>query len=333
MSKVKVNGIITHSLGIPVINSLNDLSEHLGVSKGYIYLATKKTHCFYTTFEVKKKNGNRIINSPTYSLKMVQRWILENILYKVKPSVYARAYIRNYKAPLLENSILHRDYVYTLVIDIKDFFPTIVEKKIFSIFKMLGYNDEVSSLLSKLCTFNGILPQGAVTSPHLSNLVAFRLDNRIQGFCSKREITYTRYSDDIMLSCNDKNLLKKAYNVIGDIIKNEGYHINTNKTRYLTPSNHKVLLGITINNEKSHASRELKRLCRSMIYNSMIKEDFLSINTIKGYVNYINSIEPGYRSKIEKYIKNLQYKSDLTKYSMVSYSQFCEIYFSNIRKV
>jgi len=77
------------------------------------------------------------------------------------------------------------------------------------IFNSIGYNREISSLLTNLCVFKGRLPQGAPTSPKLANLVSAKLDARIHGYAGPKGIVYTRYADDITLSAQSVQKLEK----------------------------------------------------------------------------------------------------------------------------
>ncbi len=97
-------------------------------------------------------------------------------------------------------------------IDLKDFFHSIDKSKIFYLFKGIGYNSLVSNILTNLCTYEERVPQGAITSPVISNLVCKKLDYRLSGVASKRGISYTRYADDMYFSCDDEVLLRKTQN-------------------------------------------------------------------------------------------------------------------------
>lgn len=93
----------------------------------------------------------------------------------------------------------------------------------------LDIQKKISYALTSLCTVNGALPQGAPTSPTLSNLVCLRLDQRIGKYCENKALTYTRYADDITISGNKLTVIRKAWGIIKLIIKDEGYTINKKK--------------------------------------------------------------------------------------------------------
>ena len=101
---------------------------------------------------------------------------------------------------LKSNAEYHKKNIFLLEMDIKNFFGTIKEGQVFKLFCNIGYNTKVSTILTSLCTFDGELPQGAVTSPYLANLILYHLDIRLNGLCSRKDIVYTRYADDLSFS-------------------------------------------------------------------------------------------------------------------------------------
>jgi hypothetical protein len=177
-----------------------------------------------------------------------------------------------------------------------------------------GYNGIVSGTLANLCTYDGYLPQGGICSPALSNLVCMSIDKRLIGLCDKRDITYTRYADDMTFSSNDKTLLKKIYPIIEKIIQGEGFILNKNKTRFLSPKSRKMITGVNINTKEVKANGKLKRKVRAIIHKSIMTGNYEQNDKIIGLIAFINSIEGNYRSKIIKYInsfeKKLQFPTD-----------------------
>jgi len=166
----------------------------------------------------------------------------------------------------------------------------------------MGYSVKVSTILTNLCTYNGCLPQGAVTSPYLANLICFHLDIRLNGLCSKRDIEYSRYADDLSFSSNNRASLNKIEPILIEIIKDEGFQINPRKTRYLSNDVKKTITGITINDESIHVDKKFKHNIRALIFNSLITKDYSSNEKIRGMIAFVSSIEDDYKEKIIKYI-------------------------------
>lgn len=266
---------------------------------------------------IPKKDGTlRIIYKPVLSLKVVQKWILTEILEKINVSQQAMAFVPK-KNGLKTNAEYHRKNIFLLEMDITNFFGSILEKQVFKLFCNIGYNTNVSAILTNLCTYKGALPQGAVTSPYIANLVCYHLDARLNGLCSRRDIVYTRYADDLSFSSNVRPELNKIEKIVKFIIEDEGFSINEKKTRYLSNDVKKSITGITINNEEIHVDKAMKRKVRAMIFQSIAKKDFSNNDKIRGMIAYIDSIENGYRKKIVKYVNTLAHKKMFTQDSAI----------------
>lgn len=306
------NRIMSNALEMPELTCFEDLVRETRLSANLIYWLSKKdAKGKYRTFYIDKSNGKkREINAPVGSLKILQRWVLEEILYKIKPSKYAYGFKKGENgSPIFRCAEKHKNNTYLLKLDLKSFYPSIKRERIFYEFVNIGYNSRVANLLTNICSLKDSLPQGAVTSAFLANLICFKLDARIAGYCNKRNITYTRYADDLAFSGNDRDLLRNIFGMIKRIVEDEGFQLNDKKTMFMTPKNHKLLLGVTINNDRTKASKEVKRRIRAMIHYSMVTGDYSLNERIRGYISYINSIEDDYRKNCIDYINKLTQSS------------------------
>lgn len=184
---------------LPVIVDASSLSKFVGIDSVYLRKMAYGTEFFYRKFQIPKKNGGtREIAEPLPDLKAVQNWILKNILNYVPVSKYAKAYVKGQS--IKSNARFHRNQKILVSMDIKDFFPSIKILDVFNIFHRLGYADNVSWLLAHLCCFNGSLPQGAPTSPYISNIRMIGFDNEMGSFAVTKKWRYTRYADDLTFS-------------------------------------------------------------------------------------------------------------------------------------
>lgn len=306
------NNVILNTLKVPVISNFEHLVEQLSLSKKTIhFLAYQKDYC-YSEKEIPKKDGTlRTIYVPTLSLKVVQKWILINILEKINVSEQSMAFVPK-KNGLRANAEYHSKNLFILEMDISDFFGTIKEKQVFKLFCHIGYNTKVSAILANLCTYKGILPQGAVTSPYIANLICYHLDSRLNGLCSRRDVVYTRYADDLSFSSNNRLQLNSIEKFIKYIIEDEGFQINNKKTRYLSNDVKKTVTGITINNEEIHVDKIIKRNLRAQIHYSILNKNYKDNEKIRGMIAFISSIENGYKDKMLNYISKLIQKSTFT---------------------
>ncbi|WP_207669446.1 retron St85 family RNA-directed DNA polymerase [Clostridium tagluense] len=307
------NIIILEALNLPKIFDIKSFSISIGLTPTILYLLSKETERYYTSIKIpKKKVGTRQLRIPSFSLKLVQKWIKINILDKIPISDSAMAFRIGKDYGIKQNAELHKYDSYIFKIDLKDFFHYIHREKVFYFFYNLGYNNLISNILSNICTFNDVLPQGAVTSPSLSNLLCKKLDSRLEGVASKRGISYTRYADDLIFSCNDKVLLIKTQKMIYEIVEDEGFQVNSEKVKFMGPATRKSITGLLIVENKVIVPRSLKRKVRRMIHYMIATSDYSRLDVVKGYISYISSIEKKYIEKIKRYINNMvnndQYK-------------------------
>ena len=155
----------------------------------------------YRTFSIPKKNGSsRLIISPNGKLKALQKQ-LNKILHCVyEPPAPARGFVIG--RSIVDNAFIHRKKRWVLNLDLQDFFPSIKFYRVRGLFTSKPYllPKEVAVLLAKICCYKGTLPQGAPTSPTISNMICRRLDSRLRLLAKKSRASYTRYADDITFS-------------------------------------------------------------------------------------------------------------------------------------
>lgn len=244
--------------GFPVIYDVVHFCGLVGYDPAYVIGATRSTEYYYRYYEISKKSGGfRAIAEPLPSLKEIQRWILENILDNVKINAAAKAFRKN--VFINDNARFHRGQEYVLTVDVKDFFPSISPKRIFKVFERIGYSKNVCSILTDLCCLKGGLPQGAPTSPSLSNSVCRYIDAQLLAFAKKNGLRYTRYADDITVSGDKVGADTIFY--LYRILKKHGFTPNEAKTRLQRKHQRQQVTGIIVN-EKMQAPRELRREIR-----------------------------------------------------------------------
>lgn len=216
----------------------------------------------YTSRKINKKSGYRILNcinsnSNLYTLqKNLQNRLLFNI--PLPDVVFGFVSGRSYKDFLTPHIMKQEKTRFFLRIDIENFFGSIKENLLYSeLSYIIKLNDQekkdmVLSSIVNLTTLNGELPQGAVTSPTISNIVFRRADQRIYKYAKKHNVTYTRYADDLLFSTENVRVFKETnikyfIKMIIKILHSFGLEINRQKTRYAT--NRISLNGFVIDNE------------------------------------------------------------------------------------
>lgn len=276
------------SRGLPLRSTPMDVALALQISiprlrwLAFHHPASKVAH--YTAFSVPKKSGGqRLLASPKRGIRAAQTWILKNVLDKVAPHVAAHGFVASRST--LTNAMPHVGKEVVLNTDLEDFFPSITFPRVKGIFEELGYSPAVATIFALICTesprrravVNGVtlhvacgpraLPQGACTSPALSNLAARRLDSRLGGIAKKLGWTYTRYADDASFSASGETGKQVGYLLsrIRHISQEEGFRVKESKTRILRRNQQQSVTGIVVN-DKPSTPRETRRRLRAILH-------------------------------------------------------------------
>lgn len=294
--------------GLPIINNLHDLSNKTHLSRGLLYKLSTRHDYYYKVFTIPKPSGGvREIAEPAQSMKAIQSWILTNILQQLPLSPQVTGFRKNYN--ILDNASAHEKNKYLLCLDIDDFFPSINYPLIYTLYRRLGYNEHVSHILTSMCTFKDRLPQGGITSPTLSNLACYRLDRRISGYCGTRNITYTRYADDMAFSSMSWERLIGLKAMVQRIVQEEGLALNEAKTRYMGPKRRQKITGLVIGDNHAGIGRHTERRLRAIAYNMCAPDKSVDIEDVevwfKGYLSFLHSIDKVRYERITDYISRL----------------------------
>jgi retron-type reverse transcriptase len=283
-------------MNLPVFSDETELAKVMHVDLPLLRKFCGASNFFYKRYKIPKSNGkSREILQPCRELKALQAWVLRNILDKLTPTPFATAYVKG--KSLFHNVSPHSANRYFLCLDLEDFFPSISDERVRNIFRLIGYSWRASYFLSAICTCNGGLPQGGVTSPALSNLAAAKLDRRIAGFTSRRNIVFTRYADDITLSSNNPRVLCKAQPTVMRIIQNERFKVNAEKTKMVGPRRRCKITGLTKNTDEPRfgIGKWKKRQMRAIMHNLLIKgktdQKYDSVESILGWMSFLKGVD------------------------------------------
>jgi len=246
--------------GLPLIFGVVHLAALLGLKGSVLANMLNKTSKFYREFSIpKRKGGERNIQSPQPSLLEAQRWIYKNLLSALAVHEAAHGFVKG-RSPI-SNALPHCGADAVLSMDIRNFFPTIVFARVRGFYSAIGYKDKVAFALAKLCTLDGKLPQGAATSPILSNLLCMSLDRRLQGYARKLDCVYTRYADDLAFS--GRKVPMSAIILISQVVKEEGFKINEDKTKLIRGKKKKIITGVSVATDQPMLPRTTKRQWRA----------------------------------------------------------------------
>lgn len=252
---------------VPFIMNTYHLSNILGIKwKSFKNIISNSDKLYYDFKISKKAGGKRTISMPNKELLIVQKKIQEKILNNITIHDNAYGFVKN--RSIIDNAKKHLNKQMILNIDLKDFFPSIHRGRVFYIFKNIcKYDNNTSYCLTKLTTYKNSLPQGAPTSPTISNIVAFMLDVRLSKIADKFNINYTRYADDITFSGKQENINNSLLKIVSGIIEECGFNINKKKTRFASYAGRQEVTGLIVNNNKiSIPIHYIKKIRQELYY-------------------------------------------------------------------
>jgi RNA-directed DNA polymerase len=321
--------------GLPSLSTPAQIAAALSIPllrlRWLAFHSEASTVSHYVRFQIPKKSGGvRDIWAPQPKLAAAQLWILENILSKVPVGSVAHGFVPGRST--VTNAAPHVKRAIVVNADLKDFFPTLTYRRVKGIFESLGYSPAVATVLGLLSTeaprreveYSGrryfvatgprALPQGACTSPALSNLAAWGLDRRLGGVAGKLGWTYTRYADDLTFSGdtlvpkgerNPKSvawLLARTRHVCED----EGFEVNEQKIRVQRRNAAQSVTGVVVNDKPSTPRAERRRL-RAILHHARF-EGLEKQNRegrsnyaawLRGHVAYVMMVNPEQGRKLK----------------------------------
>jgi len=246
------------------IKSLNHLYYLLKTDKKEIEEILSKLNDFYKPYQIRKKNKDgtvrkkngivetRNICPSTGRLNEIQNRIKTQILRKYEFQDFVQGGVKG--KDNISNAAVHKGNKYFFTTDLKDFFPSVNNKDVYKVFVENGFSADVSSIITKLTTYKGNVPQGIPTSTYITNLAALPIDQDLLKLCAESGIKYSRFVDD--LSFSSKKDFQDLLPQIIQIITSNGLRINYRKTRYkIGPTE---ITGIEVRNNIIKASSDVR---------------------------------------------------------------------------
>jgi hypothetical protein len=314
-------------LSILEANDLYSLAKCLGEKETTIKYLVFKSKGNYTPFFLFKRNGSkREIHAPIPMLKRIQRKIKNEIdLIYIKPNC-----VKGFCASesILSNAKEHVKKKNVFNIDLKDFFPSIHFGRIYGMFQSYPFKlcKEVSFYLAKLCTANDVMPQGAPTSPIISNVLSYKMDMNITNYCKKYNVSFTRYADDLSFSTNMNSFPRglvylensdvKIGKILSRIINENGFEINPKKTKYFHNSVRQNVTNLTVN-EKININKKYIRKIRSILFDAKTKgleSAAKKFYKIEYNIDISDISEKGIKESIEHYLNVLRGKLEFLRF-------------------
>jgi retron-type reverse transcriptase len=323
------------ALGLPSLSTPTDLALALNLPiprlRWLAFHTEAATRVHYVHFTVPKKSGGtRTLSAPHRTLAAAQQWILANIVGRLPVEPPAHGFLP--KRSIVTNAQPHSRKAVVVNLDLEDFFPTITFPRVRRVFERVGYSPAVATILALLCTecprravqYDGKvyhvalgprgLPQGACTSPGLSNQVACRLDRRLGGLAAKLGLTYTRYADDLTFSGNGELQNRVGYLLarVRHIAHDEGFAINAKKTRILRRNTVQEVTGLVVNDRPGVSRREVRRL-RAILHRARFeglerqnrKNHPHFVSWLRGKIAYVSMVRPEVGARLHEELRRL----------------------------
>ena len=239
--------------------SVQDLASRIDVSEEAIQSMLLDIESHYRKFPIRRTHKRpRWINAPDTELKIIQKKLLQRILYKISPHPDAHGFYPG--KSILSNAQPHCNKNWVISFDVKDFFPSTTQEMVIK--SLIHGKLEVDpNLISQLCCLNMTLPQGAPTSPHLANLAFYECDLKLKEFALDHSLNYTRYADDMTFSGNE--LPDKIIERIRRTLLTSNYQLAEKKTKLMGRNTQQKVTGLHVN-ERVLLPRSLRRKIRAI---------------------------------------------------------------------
>ena len=293
------------------IQSRNELADCLSIPRSKLthILYVKKPDSYYTTFEIPKRNGEtRTICAPSGDLKILQVK-LSNILWLYQKSIWEEKGIKpnvshafEKEKSIITNARIHRNKRFVLNLDLENFFDCFHFGRVQGYFEKNNYfklPHDVAVILAQLTCYQGRLPQGAPSSPIITNLICQSLDTYLLRVAKKYKLDYTRYADDLTFSTNDRHFVENQEEFLAEAnaaIKRAGFSINEKKTRLQFKDSRQEVTGLIVN-KKLNVNHSYVHKTRAMAHQLYTTGEYLidgvpgTLKQLEGRFSFIDQLD------------------------------------------
>ena len=264
----------------------------LGVSPKLVQQIAWRPERHYRSFELPKRSGGvRQIKSPRVFLKVIQQFLADYVLAGLPISNAVFSYRAG--ASIQDNARRHIGSNYVANIDIRDFFGSIKKDRVMAILTDNGMPGMAAALVGELVTLDDALPQGAPTSPSLSNAFLRPFDDSMGAECHRQGLSYSRYADDITVSGGDKKAIDNTLRMAkSQLAENYSLHLNEDKTRITSRHGQQRVTGLVVNS-RAVPPRTFRRKVRAAFHNAKKQgnPDEKCLRRLAGYLSYLKSFD------------------------------------------
>lgn len=267
---------------LPELKDVHGLAKALELSvariRWLIYQRDVDRGTHYKRWTIPKRDGSpRLISSPKPDLKAAQHWILHNVCERLPIHGAAHGFVAG--RSIVTNAVPHAGAQVVVKLDLKDFYPTITAPRVKGLFRKAGYGEQVATVMALLCTespreaidIEGVtyyvatgprsLPQGAPTSPAITNTLCLKLDSRLSGLAAHKGLSYTRYADDLTFSWSGPGDAQVSHLIgsVRKIVESEGFIVHPKKTRVMRKGGRQKVTGLVVNSATGGALARVPR--------------------------------------------------------------------------
>jgi retron-type reverse transcriptase len=298
------------------------VAAYLGLDVQAAVAVARRAPKTYRRYFVPKKSGSgmRAIFHPSKETKALQYALLETVLPTLPIHDAATGYVRGIRSPLLRNAQAHCEFQFTVRLDFKDFFPSIVPDdllgRLVALDRWKNMDEEDRQFVAdaafiqfqkQLC-----LAIGAPSSPMISNAVMYELDRRLQAFANERNGAYTRYADDLFYSTNAKGQCREfVRHIVSELSEMESPRlvVNGEKTLYMSRGTRRAVTGLMVTPQGDvSVGRVRKRYIRGLIHRyqeylaGRTKFEEERTNELRGLLAFVLDVEPSFYNRLaQKY--------------------------------
>lgn len=269
--------------------TLSELGLCIGITPRLLTSFIHKPVNHYRTFTIGKKGGGeRKISSPRYFLKTIQYWIKSYFLIYLKVHNACHAYEKG--RSIISNAEHHVDKDFVANIDIEDFFGSITKDGVYKLLVDNNFGQNLASATARLVTLDGCIPQGAPTSPTISNAYLFEMDETLSKESEARELSYTRYADDITISGKSRESVVEIIQLCSELLSKYGLRLKSKKTRIASRGGSQRVTGVVVN-QKIQPPREYQRRVRAVFHKAFNNPDQYvdRVDELRGHLSYLLS--------------------------------------------
>jgi RNA-directed DNA polymerase len=294
------------------MNILESISLDLMIPEATLDHIIRSAPYRYKVFEIDKRDGKtkRTIAQPARELKAIQYWVMDKVLSTFPTHGAAMAYRRG--RSITTNAAKHATTRFLLKMDFKDFFPSITGEDFVAFLAGrvgIDLSREDIVRLKKILFWNRrregrlVMSIGAPSSPMLSNILLYDFDKRVQAFCAKKKVKYSRYADDLSFSTNLPNVLGEVEVQIAEICRRMEHPqltLNTEKTVHASRGGARRVTGLVLaNSGEVSLGHERKRLIRAQVHHFLagrLSPDEAA--KLRGMLAFVNSAEPSFIQRL-----------------------------------